>query len=112
MYKYKVEIVLDEKKVIEEDKYEPKDMYDYIRNMFKRFDLFEIKTEEPYHLIFTDKGNNKDMCGLASSAIDLYHMDWFRKYVVKFLWYSRNSDGSISKSSIFDELDNFEIKGI
>lgn len=55
-FKYKVEIVIDEEKVINDDIYEPSEMYEFIRNMFRRFDLPEIKTDKPYHLIFTDKG--------------------------------------------------------
>ena len=54
-FKYKVEIVIDEEKVINDDIYEPSEMYEFIRNMFKRFDLAEIKTDKPYHLIFADK---------------------------------------------------------
>ena len=59
-FKYKVEIVIDEEKVINDDIYDPKEMYEFIRNMFKRFDLAEIKTDKPYHLIFADKGRNRD----------------------------------------------------
>lgn len=51
-FKYKVEIVIDEEKVINDDIYDPKEMYEFIRNMFKRFDLAEIKTDKPYHFIF------------------------------------------------------------
>ena len=58
-FKYKVEIVIDEEKVINDDIYDPKEMYEFIRNMFKRFDLAEIKTDKPYHLIFADKGRNR-----------------------------------------------------
>ena len=46
-FKYKVEIVIDEEKVINDDIYEPSEMYEFIRNMFKRFDLAEIKQINP-----------------------------------------------------------------
>lgn len=111
-YKYKVEIVIDEVKVVKDDIYEPTEMYEFIRNMFRRFDLPEIKTDKPYHLIFTDKGRSRDMGILASNAIDLYESDWFKKYAVEFYWHSRNNNNTISKSSIFDELNDFKIKGI
>ena len=100
--KYKVEIVIDEEKVINDDIYEPKEMYEFIRNMFRRFDLPEIKTDKPYHLIFTDKGRSRDMGILASNAIDLYESDWFKKYAVEFYWHSRNNDNTISKILLFD----------
>lgn len=104
MCRFKVEILIDEEKVIKDDKYEPKDMYDCIRKMFKRFDLPEIKTDKPYHFIFTDKGGSKDMGGLASAAIDLYETDWFKKYAVEFYWYEPDKYGNIIKLNAFEEL--------
>lgn len=112
MCRFKVEILIDEEKVIADDRYEPEILYKYIRDMFKRFQLCEIKTDQSNHIIFIDRGTNKDMAGLASAAVDLYNTDWFSEYAMRFLWISRNRDGSISKSSIFDELKDFEIKGI
>lgn len=60
-FKYKVEIVIDEEKVINDDIYDPKEMYEFIRNMFKRFDLAEIKTDKPYHLILQIKAETEIM---------------------------------------------------
>lgn len=111
MYRFKVEILIDEEKVIKDDKYEPKDMYDCIRKMFKRFHLPEIKTDKPYHLIFTDKGGKKDLGGLGAAVMDLYNSDWFRRYAEKFLWYERENK-EFYKEDIFKELDEFEVKGI
>ena len=112
MFRFKVEILIDEEKVIADNVYNPNTMYNYIRDMFKHYHLKEVKTDTLNHIIFTDRGTNKDMGGLASVAIDLYQTDWFPKYAVKFLWISRNRDGSISESSIFDELEDFKVKGI
>ena len=82
-FKYKVEIVIDEEKVINDDIYDPKEMYEFIRNMFKRFDLAEIKTDKPYHLIFADKGRNRDYGALGKAMLDLYYSDWFLNYAKK-----------------------------
>ena len=79
-FKYKVEIVIDEEKVINDDIYDPKEMYEFIRNMFKRFDLAEIKTDKPYYLIFADKGRSRDYGALWRVILDLYDMDWFKNY--------------------------------
>ena len=86
-FKYKVEIVIDEEKVINDDIYDPKEMYEYIKNMFRRFDLPEIKTDKPYHLIFTDKGRSRDYGALGRTIFDLYEYEWFKKYAVKFKFY-------------------------
>lgn len=93
-YKYKVEIVIDEEKVINDDIYDPKEMYEYIKNMFRRFDLPEIKTDKPYHLIFTDKSRSRDYGALWRVILDLYDMDWFKNYAVKYFWHNK-SNGSI-----------------
>ena len=112
MFRFKVEILLNEEKIIADHEYKPETLYTYIRDMFRQYHLKEVQTETPNHIIFVDRGTNKDMAGLASAAIDLHNSDWFPKYAEKFLWISRNRDGSISKSSIFDELKDFEVKGI
>lgn len=104
MYRFKVEIVIDEEKVIKDDKYEPQVMYDYIRDMFKQFELSEIKTEEPYHLIFTDKGGNKDLGAMGRIVFDLCDMDWFRKYATEFYWYELNIYGKPFKTDVFNEF--------
>ena len=72
-FKYKVEIVIDEEKVINDDIYEPSEMYEFIRNMFRRFDLPEIKTDKPYHLNFTDKGRSRNYEALGKAMLDLYY---------------------------------------
>ena len=69
-------------------------MYEFIRNMFKRFDLAEIKTDKPYYLIFADKGRNRDYGALWRVILDLYDMDWFKNYAVKYFWHNK-SNGSI-----------------
>ncbi len=91
MYRFKVEILIDEEKVIKDDKYEPQDMYDCIRKMFKRFDLSEIKTDKPNHFIFTDKGRKQDYGGLGRAMLDLYYSEWFLDYAIKLIWHNYNS---------------------
>lgn len=112
MFQFKVEILIDEEKVIADKVYEPETMYEYIKDMFRQYHLKEVETDKPNHIVFTDVGTDKDMAGLALAAIDLYDMEWFKKYAVKCLWISRNRDGSISESSVFDELKDFVVKGI
>ena len=112
MVKFKVEILIDEEKVIEDDKYEPETMYEYIKNMFRKYELNEVETDSPNHIIFTDRGDNRDMAGLGLVAIHLAKFDWFRKYAKEFYWYTRNSDGSMTKGNIFEQLDAIKIKGM
>lgn len=102
-FKYKVEIVIDEEKVINDDIYEPTEMYEFIRNMFRRFDLPEIKTDKPYHLIFTDKGRNRDYGALGKSMLDLYYSDWFLKYAKKLFWHNNVNE---SVEDVLNQLGN------
>lgn len=109
MCRFKVEILIDEEKVIKDDKYEPQDMYDCIRKMFKRFDLSEIKTDKPYHFIFTDKGRKQDYGALWRVILDLYDKNWFKRYTLKYTWYNIRN---YTCEDIMSEFDNFEVKGI
>ena len=102
-FKYKVEIVIDEEKVINDDIYDPKEMYEFIRNMFKHFDLAEIKTDKPYHLIFADKGRNRDYGALGKAMLDLYYSDWFLNYAKKLFWHNNVNE---SVEDVLKQLGN------
>ena len=104
MYRFKVEIIIDEEKVVKDQLYNPKKMYKYIRDMFRQYHLKEVQTETPNHIIFVDRGTNKDMAGLACAAIDLSEIDWFRKYTDEFYWYEPNKFGEIVRINAFDEI--------
>ena len=88
MSNFKVEILLDEEKIIRDDKYEPQAVYNCIRDSFAQFNLPEQKTEKPYHLIFTDKDRKTDYGALWRVILDLYEMDWFKRYIRKYTWYN------------------------
>lgn len=102
-FKYKVEIVIDEEKVINDDIYDPKEMYEFIRNMFKRFDLAEIKTDKPYYLIFADKGRSRDYGALGKAMLDLYYSDWFLNYAKKLFWHNNVNE---SVEDVLKQLGN------
>lgn len=110
MVKFKVEILIDEEKVIEDDKYEPETMYEYIKNMFRKYNLKEVITDSPNHIIFTDRGNNKDMAGLFLVASDLSEFDWFRKYAKDFYGYEPGAHGNTLKVDLFKEFDSVSEK--
>ena len=102
-FKYKVEIVIDEEKVINVYIYDTKEMYEFIRNMFNRFDLAEIKTDKPYHLIFADKGRNRDYGALGKAMLDLYYSDWFLNYAKKLFWHNNVNE---SVEDVLKQLGN------
>lgn len=88
MIKFKVEILIDEDMVIQDDEYELDDMYEYIKDKFRKYNLNEVETDAPNHIIFTDAGDNRDFGGFWSAIWDLYGLDWFKKYALKFAWYN------------------------
>ncbi len=92
MFKYKVEILLDEGKIIADYEYKPETLYKHIRDMFRQYHLKEVHTETPNHIIFVDRGKNKDMAGLACAASDLSQIDWFKKYTDEFYWWEPGSE--------------------
>ena len=102
-FKYKVEIVIDEEKVINDDIYDPKEMYEFIRNMYKRSDLAESTTENPEHLIFADKARNRDYGALGKAMLDLYYSDWFLNYAKKLFWHNNVNE---SVEDVLKQLGN------
>ena len=94
MVNFKVEILIDEEKVLQDDKYEPATMYEYIKDMFRTFHLREVKTEKPNFIVFIDRGNDKDFGGFWSAIWDLYEEDWFKRYALQCTWYN-NVEGNV-----------------
>lgn len=88
MSNFKIKIKLSEEAIITDDKYEPEVLYQYIRDMYSRFHLPEIKSDDNTLFVFVDNGKDTDFGALMKATIDLYHSDWFKKYVIECTWYN------------------------
>ena len=60
MFRFKVEIIIDEEKVVKDQLYKPKTLYKYIKDVFNYYHLKEVKGNNLNHIVFVDRGNNKD----------------------------------------------------
>ncbi|MEG2814018.1 MAG: hypothetical protein RSA79_05390 [Oscillospiraceae bacterium] len=81
----KVEIVMDEEKILAEGKYSLEDIYFTIDKAYAQKNL--KKTDKGIYV-----GSGKDFCSFWNIILGLKKQDWFMSNVKKWLWY--NSDDS------------------
>ena len=106
MFRFKVEILLNEEKIVADHEYKPETLYTYIRDMFRQYHLKEVQTDTPNHIIFVDRGTNKDYGGFWNGIWELYDQAWFKKYALKCLWFDKNEDEPedvLKEASVFEK---------
>ena len=101
-YYYKVEIEIDEEKVIADHKYSLEKMYSAIRNIFIKDGLREIQNGKTLTFI----GDNTDEHCVATNwnAVALYKKQWCKPYVKTLRWYD-NTDNEEYFEDIKETID-------
>ncbi|MBR1442315.1 MAG: hypothetical protein IJ583_02135 [Firmicutes bacterium] len=98
----KLEILLDEEKIKQEDKYELADIYNGIDELFAEEGLPKMPTDANSKSIFyRDNGRNTDLGAIFSCVFYLRDQDWFMPYVKKWLYY--NSDNGKTEDDFIIE---------
>lgn len=94
-YYYKVEIEIDEEKVIADHKYKLDSIYKSIRNMFLRSDnsIEEIVKEKTRIFITTDPNSND--ATLCYPAVVIAKRTCYKDYITKLLWYDNDEEDGI-----------------
>ena len=105
MFRFKVEIIIDEEKVVKDQLYKPKTLYKYIKDVFNYYHLKEVKGNNLNHIVFVDRGNNRDYGGLWSGIWQLYDQAWFKKYALKCLWFDKKEN---EPEDVLKEAADFE----
>lgn len=89
----KVEIVLDDEKILSDDIYELNDIYRSIKDMFTQKGMHDVS--QGNKLIFISREGEKDAyCTCGLNVNNLYDSEWARPYLKKMLWYN-GSRGSV-----------------
>lgn len=104
-YAFKVEIALDDEKILADQVYDLDDMYKIIREMFTQKDMHDV-SEGNGQLTFISKKGEKDVfstCGL--NVTELYQSEWAVPYLKKMLWYN-GSNGVVD--DVLYECRNYE----
>jgi hypothetical protein len=83
----KLEIALDEQKIVDEGKYEVSSIYKCIDDIFTQNNLLKAEVSENSHF-YCDKGKNTDLADMFRCIFYLETQDWFMDYVITWLFYN------------------------
>lgn len=107
-YQYKIEIEMDDEKIIKEGKYVLDSIYDAIRRWFKEEDIQEVKGDS-HTLTFIGTNVGKDDFGrMGLVEVSLAEAEWFKPYVKKMLWYNRD----YGKDYVENVIEEFRKEGL
>lgn len=104
----KIEIEMNEEKVLKEGKYDLNKMYEIIDGAFVRYGIVKLDKG-----IYRDNGSNKDWANMWVVIFTLTEIDWFINNVSKLMWY--NSDYSTDENDfavedVLQKLRNNKLK--
>lgn len=86
-YRYKLEIELDDEKIIADDKYEIESIYETIRGMFADEGIPEVKTDGHILVFASNKTDDKEFARFGLIETTLIEKKWFMPYVKRMMWY-------------------------
>ncbi len=102
-YRYKIEIELDDEKIIREGKYEIADIYATIRSWFAEEDIPEVKNDSHTLTFISARTDRDDFARMGLLEVSLIKVPWFKPYVTKMLWYN-NSYGADYVENVIEEF--------
>lgn len=98
-YRYKIEIELDDEKIISDNIYVLESIYENIRKMFADEGINEI-VDNSHTLTFTSDGKEKNDWGkMWANLTMLFEEKWFRLYAIKMLWFD-NEYGVVNREDV------------
>lgn len=106
-HKFKVEIMIEEEKVLADSEYDLKDMYQAIIDVFKENDIPRIKSDDKRMLVFGTK--KKEKYSLMRIAILRIIKSEIMPYLKHFKWYN-NETGESDDMSISNKKKEIRLK--
>lgn len=86
-YLYKLEIELDDEKIISDGIYSLESIYDGIRSIFAEEGISEIKAQDKALVFASNNNDDKEFAKFGYAETFLIEQKWFAPYVKKMLWY-------------------------
>lgn len=86
-YRYKLEIELDDEKIISDNKYDKNSIYKTIREMFADEGILEVKSDRHMLVFASNKTDDKEFARFGLIEKTLLNADWFMPYVTRLMWY-------------------------
>lgn len=106
----KVEIELDEQKIIDDNKYVPESILECMDDTFVQNGQ-QILEADGFRRVYRDGGNiEKDFAILGGIVVDFADEDWFLPYATKILWYENEDDNDENDFNVEDWLEGFKKK--
>jgi hypothetical protein len=100
-YRYKIEIELDDDKIISDNIYVLESIYENIREMFADEEISEIKTNAHMLVFASNKSDDKELARFGLIETTLIEEDWFMPYVTKMMWYD-TLHSTISQENVLE----------
>jgi hypothetical protein len=88
-WRYKLEIELDDEKILADDKYYLEDIYNAIRQMFAEDNIKEIKSDNGIFVFESDGTDDTDYAKIWFGMTSLFESKWFKNYAKKMDWYDK-----------------------
>ncbi len=87
-YRYKVEIELDEGKILQDNKYSLENVYKSVCKSFIEKGIEENRTNNNTLIFSTSREDDAAFSDVWIAIVNLIRAEWFRPYVAKLLWYN------------------------
>lgn len=99
----KLEIKLDEGKILADQRYKVESIYQAIEKAFLNYNLKKIQ-EPDGTFCFVGNGNPKDYGAFGCIITSLKEKAWFMDYVTKWVWYNSDDGESEDDFAVEDVL--------
>lgn len=105
----KLEIKMDENKILDEQKYKVESIYRTLEQAFSRYKLKSMQ-EPDGTLWFMGNGNPKDYGAFGCIITSLKDKAWFMDYVTKWVWYNSDDGENEDDFAVEDVLYHYTKK--
>ena len=102
-YRYKLEMELDDEKIIADGKYEIDSIYHTFRSWFKEEGISEISKNARELVFASNKTDDKEFAKFSLIETSLVKEKWFIPYIKRMAWYD-TVYGTVSKEDVIKVL--------
>lgn len=98
-YRYKVEIELDDEKIIKDGEYELDSIYDSVRQIYAEEGIEELKTNSKVLTFVSKNDDDKEFAKFCAAQNSLLESGWFISAVKRMTWFD-TLYGTVSEENI------------
>lgn len=105
----KLEIKMDDKKIISEHIYKIESIYQTLEEIFSKYRL-RMEKEADGTIYFYGTGDPRDYGAFGSLITSLKEQEWFMNYVVRWVWYNSDDGHNENDFAVEDVLYHYTRK--